>query len=156
MREYLISVMAIFAVSALVSLLVPEGARSKRYMRLAVGAVALITVAEPLMSDMSVSGNLSLPRLETETADADAYLSAVIENTERTLEAELQDELFSVWRLSEEYADADVRLDVTDPADVKFKSVTVTLKSYGAWADADGIRLYFEEKLGTEVNVVYE
>lgn len=158
MKEYLSSVMAISAVSALISLLIPDGKASKKYMKFVVGAVALLIISEPLtgLAEADYSDYESLLPEASASPSADGYLDAVIQNAEKVIAADVTEELFTKYRLSERYVDVYVRLDASDSSDVRVAELIITLKSYGTWADAEAITDRFSDKYDCEVKIAYE
>ncbi len=157
MREYLSSVMVISVVSALVSLLIPDGKKSKKYLTLVIGAVMLTVIIEPLSSLHEIADgiDITLPAEDTDAPEG-GYLDLIIKNAEAALEREVKSELFSRFKVHEKYADVYLRLDGSDPTDVRVAELTVRLKSYGALADARAVREYFSKKFSCEVKIEYE
>ncbi len=157
MSAYLTSIMAISLVSALVSLLVPETARAKKYLGFVIGAVLLLCIAEPLtkLTELPNNFELSLPSPGTEE-NGSAYLDAVISAAEKKLTDDILSELFEKFRVAEKYTEVFLSLDASDPHDIRISELIITLKSYGALADARSIREYFSEKYVCEVKIAYE
>ncbi len=157
MKAYLTSIMAVSIVSALVSLLVPDGNASKKYLKFVMGIISLLVVVEPLCG-LSLSlerANLTLPEQATEEI-SENYVELILKNTETLLEESIKNELFEKYGLSEKYAEVDVLLDSSDISDIKIAQIIITLKSYGVWHDAVAIEKYFADKYGCEVKIAYE
>lgn len=157
MKEYLASVMAISIVSAVTSLLLPDGKPSKKHLKFVIGTVALLIIFEPLCGLFDASEGIWIPPPVSVPSETDNdYLDAVIKNAESVIAADITEELFTLYRISERYVDVYVRLDAADTSDVKVAELIVTLKSYGSWADAKSIENYFSDKYDCEVNIAYE
>lgn len=157
MKEYLTSIMAVSVASALVSLLVPDGKASKKYLKFVIGAVSLLAVAEPLCGLADIR---ELPKTDLSVTvpseSENGYIDAVIKNAEDIIASEMTEELFTRYRLSERYVGVCVELDASDPSEVTVNEMIITLKSYGSWADSRAISEYFSDKYGCEVKISYE
>ncbi len=157
MKAYLTSIMAISIVSALVSLLVPDKRAAKKYLKFTVGIISLLVISEPLCNLSMTSENIDFDfanDFPTETSET--YLDAIIKNAEIAIESELCLELYENFKLSEEYAGVEVRLDTSDISDITISEITVTLKSYGSWRNSAAITDFFSKKYSCEVKIAYE
>ncbi len=152
---YFSSVLTVSVISAIVGILCPENAKLGKYVRYSVSLVMLLCVISPLIK-LDIS-NIKLPEVSIDTDTEAADPREVILNTaEKSLKNDIAKELFRKFRVSEDYAEIDLSLSAEDYGDIRIKNITVTLKSYGAWADSAGIIKHFSEKYETKVDVVYE
>lgn len=157
MKSYLTSITAVSIVSALVSMLVPDGKASKKYLKFVIGIISLLAVVEPLcgLSLMIEKSEITIPEAATEDL-SEGYVDSILKKTEALIEESIKSDIFEKFGLSEEYAELEVTLDSSDVSDIKISEITVTLKSYGVWRDAVTIEKYIAEKYGCEVKTAYE
>lgn len=157
MKAYLTSIMAISIVSALVTMLVPDKKAAKKYLNFTVGVISLLVIFEPLYNLSIASENFDFDFAnDSPTETSETYLDAIIKNAEIAIESELCLELYENFKLSEEYAEIEVRLDTSDTSDITISEIIVTLKSYGAWRNSAAITDFFSKKYSCEVKIAYE
>lgn len=157
MKAYLSSIIAVSIVSALVSLLVPDGKKSKKNLKFVVGIISLLAIVEPLcgLSLTIKNAEFTLPEPVTDE-NSEEYIDSILHKTEELLEENIKNELFERYGLSEKYAELDVVLDSSDVSDIKIAEIIIILKSYGVWQNAVAIEKYFAEKYCCEVKTAYE
>ncbi len=158
MIGYFLSVIPAAVITALTSLLSTDQSKTGKYVRHIAGLITVFIIIEPLTGlynrikdqdfdfDFSVSESETLPD----------YREAIINEAKKTIEKDISGELFTVFRVSKDYADVSVTMNANNYEDITVDSIVITLKSYGAWADDGAIRRYFEDKYYTTVLVNYE
>ncbi len=163
MSAYLTAVLACAAVTALANLLAPESDKLGKYIKYISGLTALCVIASPLLSLKDQSFSLPEPNTaETGATETGGYgydmEEAVLKEAERMLGEEIKSCFLTELGIKAEDADVKVELDGGDPANVKVRSVTVTLRRSAVWQDGNEIERIVKRTLGkeTEVKTVYE
>ena len=153
MQEYLTSLLAVSAVTAVLSLLSGEGA-AKKGVTLALSLILLSTVILPLpglLSKIPDEYGALLDRLEGEYPDAEGYWQAA---TMAAVEEGIARHLCERYGLAGDALSVSAHGDIVDGT-VILHRVTLSV-SGGAWAaDLPGIVRYVEENTGAECEVIY-
>ncbi len=158
MSRYFLSIITAAVITALTSLLSTDQSKTGKYVRHIAGLITVLTIIEPLtglytkMKDQDIDFDFSASESET----LPDYREAIIKEAKDTIEKDISGELFTIFRVSKDYAAVSVTMNADDYGDITVDAIVITLISYGAWADDEAIRRYFEEKYYTTVLVNYE
>lgn len=152
MNKYFYSVIFISVILSAVSILLPSEKKSGKYVKFIVGAVTLLTLLSPVTGEKISLPEFELPHL----SDSVSAEENLIQSTKKLFEREIVKELFTRFRISEEYCSAYVSLNSDDIENVYVEVIRITLKSYGAWSDTSSIKDFFAEKYSCSVKVTYE
>jgi len=154
MGGYVISVVAVGAIGALVTLLSPEGELGKQ-VKVAVGIVLISMSISPLISMIRGLKGLDIsslvPEYEEEKAEYESifyegYLAAEEKNAEEGIIAMLCE------RFGIDYSDISVSLRIVgESGSRRIERIFITLYGSAVWKDTEEIERYLEGILGCEV-----
>ena len=157
MSAYMSAVIAVAAVTALVGMISPGDGAVKRYIKYISGLVMLSVIATPLID--ALTSPIELPEF-SQSGGIETYeyniREEIIKRAEQSLSDTVKDDLIRVFRINNDDIAVIVSLDSTDFDNIKIDSVTVTLRSYGAWTDTESIENYISENYDCEAQIRYE
>lgn len=152
MNTYFSSVLGTAVLSAVINLVIPNEKKTGKYIRFILGMITILTLIRPFFD---LGGLPEFPDIDTSEVTADPR-ELIVENTEKLIEEDITNELFSRFRISKDYCAVTVNLNSDDYENITPEKILITLKSYGAWGDKSAIENYFSEKYFCTVEVLYE
>lgn len=159
MSAYFASVITAAVAVSLVSLLSPRDNETGKYVRHIASLVMLLVIASPLGT--SFDGSVDFwESFDTDSYDGELtggdYRDTVIEKTAEVIAENVKADASELFKINPDHITVTVTMNADDYSDVTLDTITITLKSYGAWADSDAICGYFSDIYECYVEVCYE
>ena len=156
MNSFFSSVLSITAVTAAVGIILPKNCKTEKYVRFIIALLTVMTLIKPFTKSFSELPEFKkYAEYETDAVTQDIR-EIIVLNTSEIIKEDVENELFSRFRISKDHADVKVSLNADDYENVYPEKITITLKSYGAWGDKTAIEKYFSEKYSAPTEVLYE
>lgn len=156
MNTFFSSVLCITAVTAAVGIILPKNCKTEKYVRFIIALLTVMTLIKPFTKSFSeVPEFKGYTEYETDEQTHDIREMIVL-NTSEIIKKNIENELFSRFRISKDHADVSVSLNSDDYENVYPEKISITLKSYGAWGNKTAIEDYFSEKYSASTEVLYE
>ncbi len=159
MNAYFASVMTAAVVVSLVSLLCTRDDRTGKYVQHIASLVMLLVIVSPLGSSFEGGADF------WESFDPDSYITdvtgddyrdTVIEKTAEVMAENVKTDTAKIFKIHPDDISVSVAMNAIDYSDITVDTITITLKSYGAWADGEAICDYFSDIYKCYVEVCYE